>query len=96
MALTKTYRIAGTETVATEFGVVSSKDVTVNLYNAYIKVESVFGDKTNVTATVSTKIGENVKTKFYQFKPNLDGGNFIKQSYEHLKTLSEFADAVDC
>jgi len=96
MALTKTYRVAGTETVSTEFGVVSSKDVTVNLSNAYIKVESVSGDKNNVTATVTTKIGSNIKTKFYQFKPNLDGSNFIKQAYEHLKTLPEFADAVDC
>lgn len=96
MALTKTYRVAGKETVSTEFGVFSSQDVTVNLHNAYIKVESVSGGKDNVTATVSTKIGENVKTKFYHYKPNLDGSNFIKQAYEHLKTLPEFADAVDC
>ena len=26
----------------------------------------------------------------------LDGPNPIKQAYEHLKTLPEFADAVDC
>lgn len=96
MALTKNYRVAGTETVSTEFGVVSSKDITINLSNAYIKVGSVSGDKNNVTATVLTKIGSNIKTKFYQFKPNLDGSNFIKQSYEHLKTLPEFVDAVDC
>ena len=27
---------------------------------------------------------------------NLDGPNPIKQAYEYLKTLPEFADAVDC
>jgi hypothetical protein len=27
---------------------------------------------------------------------NIDGANPIKQSYEFLKTLPEFADAVDC
>ena len=95
MALTKTFRVAGKETVSTEFGVFSSQSVTVNLHNAYIKVESVSGDKETVTATVTTKIGEGVKTKFYHYKPNLDGSNFIKQAYEHLKTLPEFADAVD-
>ena len=26
----------------------------------------------------------------------IDGDNPIKQAYEHLKTLPEFADAVDC
>jgi len=97
MALTKTYRVAGTETTTTtEFGVVSTKAVVVNLQNAYIKVETVNGSKELVTATVVTKIGETAKTKFYYYKPNLDGSNFIKQSYEHLKTLPEFADASDC
>jgi hypothetical protein len=27
---------------------------------------------------------------------SLDGGNPIKQAYEHLKTLPEFAGATDC
>lgn len=96
MALTKTYRVAGTETVKTEFGVISTKEVTVNLQNAYIKVNTVTGDKENVTATVSTKIGEIVKTKFYRFVPDMNGSNYIKQAYEYLKTLPEFADASDC
>jgi isoleucyl-tRNA synthetase len=96
MALTKTYRVAGTETTTTEFGVVSTKAVVVNLQNAYIKVDTVTGDKENVTATVFTKIGEIVKTKFYRFVPDMNGSNFIKQSYEHLKTLPEFSDASDC
>jgi hypothetical protein len=34
--------------------------------------------------------------KQFVFAPNLDGPNFIKQAYEHLKTLPEFDGAVDC
>jgi hypothetical protein len=33
---------------------------------------------------------------YYKFAPNLDGANFIKQAYEHLKTLPEFSGATDC
>lgn len=96
MALTKTYRVAGTETTITEFGVVSTKAVVVNLQNAYIKIENVNGSKELVTATVTTRIGENTKTKFYNFAPDMNGSNYIKQAYEYLKTLPEFADASDC
>lgn len=96
MALTKTYRVAGTETTTTEFGVVSTKPVVVNLQNAYIKVDTVSGSKEQVTATVSTKIGELVKTKFYTFVPDMNGSNYIKQAYEYLKTLPEFQDVSDC
>lgn len=32
----------------------------------------------------------------YGFEYRLDAGNPIAQAYEHLKTLPEFADAVDC
>ena len=35
-------------------------------------------------------------TKVFNFIPVLDGQNFIAQSYEYLKALPEFADAVDC
>jgi hypothetical protein len=28
--------------------------------------------------------------------PSLDGDNSIRQAYLHLKTLPEFANAVDC
>jgi len=96
MALTKTYRVAGTETVKTEFGVISTKEVTVNLQNAYVKVENVNGSKELITATVTTRIGENTKTKFYSFAPDMNGSNYIKQAYEYLKTLPEFADTSDC
>jgi hypothetical protein len=62
----------------------------------YIKVESVSGTKDKVNCTVSYT-GEKVKfQKSYEFQPNLDGENFIKQAYMNLKTLPEFAGAIDC
>lgn len=35
-------------------------------------------------------------TRLISFEPSMDGSNFIQQAYTHLKTLPEFADAVDC
>ncbi len=32
----------------------------------------------------------------HYFAPELDRENFIKQAYEHLKTLPEFEGAEDC
>ena len=62
----------------------------------YIKVEAVSGTKANVNCTVSFT-GEKIKfQKAYTFEPDLGGANFIKQAYEHLKTLPEFSDVVDC
>lgn len=72
---------------------------TVAFDNAYIKVGHISGTKDSVLATVNmmdAKDGQIVKQNGYQFQPSLDGGNFIKQAYEHLKTLEEFAGAVDC
>jgi hypothetical protein len=70
----------------------------VDFDGAYIKVAHISGTKDDVLATVdmlTAKDGQIVKQGKYQFKPSLDGSNFIKQSYEHLKTLEEFSGAVD-
>jgi hypothetical protein len=67
--------------------------------NAYIKVDQQEGTKEKVrfaVNAVTTKDGELIERKVYEFVPNLDGGNFIAQAYEHLKTLPEFAGATDC
>jgi hypothetical protein len=69
------------------------------LQNAYIKVDRVSGNKTQVElkyVVYSKKDGEIVEEKFAYFSPNMDGENFVKQAYEHLKTLPEFAGATDC
>lgn len=62
----------------------------------YVKVISILGDKQSIDFTVSFLAGDKkLDEQRYSFTPNLDGPNFIKQAYEHLKTLPEFAGAAD-
>ena len=67
--------------------------------NAYIKISTLFGNKTELLISVETyteKGGELLSNIQYSMGVNLEGKNFISQGYEYLKTLPEFADAVDC
>lgn len=87
MALTKQI------TLVSNFGDIVSFD------EAYIKVESLSGNKEQMRVSVSTYKKQNeqiIGSKNYSFTPNLTGKNFIAQAYSHLKTLDEFADANDC
>jgi hypothetical protein len=71
----------------------------VTFKDAYIKIETLIGDKTQmrVDVAVHKKQGEQVvDRKNYFFTPDLDGKNFIAQAYDHLKTLEEFSSATDC
>lgn len=62
----------------------------------YIKVEAVTGTKEKANCSVSFT-GQKIKMqKMYEFSHDLDGPNYIKQAYEHLKTLEEFAGCEDC
>lgn len=69
-------------------------------FNAYIKVSSVAGGKENMAAEVhylkDNASGDLIKVENYNFEPDIDGDNFIKQAYHYLKTLPEFSDATDC
>jgi len=87
MALTKTI------TLQNNFGENSE------FKEAYIRVDSIEATKYSVKATIGyyKKGGQDFLTNYLvSFEPNLDGDNFIKQTYEYLKTLPEFADATDC
>jgi hypothetical protein len=69
------------------------------LENVYIKVTRIEGSKLELTAEVSLlpkEGGEPYKVQRVTFVPDLNGSNFIAQAYLHLKSLPEFADAVDC
>jgi hypothetical protein len=77
--------------------------VEVELLDCYIRVVSLHGSKTNMTASVDVfKTPEGkFATKFlanekHEFAPRLDGPNFIVQAYNHLKTLPQYQGAVDC
>jgi hypothetical protein len=72
---------------------------TTELKDCYIKVSTISGDKNRLRFVISIMSGPDGSTYEQQekiFTPNMDGGNFIKQAYEHLKTLPEFEGAVDC
>jgi ribosome-associated translation inhibitor RaiA len=82
--------------VKTSFGVIKKEDSVVSVSNAYIKVDSISGNKNRIDFTVSFSENDAVLTaKSYDFKPDLDGDNFIKQAYLYLKTLPEFESATD-
>lgn len=73
-------------------------EVLVELKNCYIKVEKIEANKASAFASVSINnedASKNFVTKHYSFDVTLNGENFIKQAYEHLKTLPEFAGAAD-
>ena len=70
---------------------------TVNVPNVYFKVGNIIGNKDTVRFDVNGTVDDNiVETKSYQFKPSMDGTNFVAQCYEHMKTLQEYEYGKDC
>jgi len=73
------------------------QDVSIN--NCYIKVAVVTATKSTCTALVwfmSSQSGDQLEERPYFFQYDITGENPIKQAYEYLKTLPEFANATDC
>jgi hypothetical protein len=69
--------------------------------NAYFRVENVSGNKTRMFADIKVykdlnSIAKPIKQLSEKFTPDLTGKNLIAQAYNHLKTLPEFAGAIDC
>jgi hypothetical protein len=95
MALKKKIRIEGKQFFHTDFGQIPMEKNSIDV-NAYCKVETVSCNKTHASSTVSFSDGKVIFNKTYDFELVLEGDNFIKQAYVHLKKLSEFADAEDC
>ena len=72
-------------------------DVVFN--NSYIKISALYGDKNSLRIEVNVHKTENgaiLDRQQYYFSPTLEGKNFIAQAYDYLKTLPEFAGAMDC
>jgi hypothetical protein len=74
---------------------------------AYIRVEDYSGNKDHTTVYVNTYSSQEsceegkapVKpTVIYSFPHVTDDGapNIVKQGYEYIKTLPEYAGAIDC
>jgi hypothetical protein len=68
--------------------------------DCYVKVASIAGDKENmiinICFTKESSSGDLVASERYAFTPDMNGENFIRQAYLHLKTFPEFAGAEDC
>lgn len=68
-------------------------------HDAYVRVDGVDADKHQAMMRVSIRAsqhGRALESRTYWFTPDMNGPNFIRQAYLHLKTLPEFAGATDC
>lgn len=77
----------------------------LEVYNAYYRLNSLSGDKDNIEFVMHGYASKSLRNEgagrideeYYSFTPDTseDATNFIKQAYEYLKTLPEYADAID-
>lgn len=80
------------------------KQETGKVENAYFVISEIKGNKENIKFAVSVfknsqkNYDDFLGVEEYTFKPSVADGstNFIQQSYEYLKTLPEYAGAVNC
>lgn len=66
---------------------------------AYCRVESLSVTKQNINFSLRKYVREDLPAfdgQSYFCDYVLDGENPYKQAYNYLKTLPEFADAIDC
>jgi hypothetical protein len=96
MALRSNVTIEASVQKKSEFGILETRVESVTLTDCYIKVDTVKGTKESADALVLFTTPEVEGSRLYSFTPDMDGDNFIKQAYLHLKTLPEFASATDC
>jgi hypothetical protein len=97
MALRKVMTIDGKLILQSSFGIFDKGTQQIP-FLAYVKVANVSGNKSQISATVNFKGDEYEYSREYKIPVSVSNGaeNFIKQAYDHLKTLEEFAGAVDC
>jgi hypothetical protein len=97
MALSKIIETSGKVTIQTDIGLIENGIQNIS-FLAYIKVMSIEGNKNSLFANVNFKGDTQQFNKSYQIPVSVESGsaNFIAQAYAHLKTLPDFAGAVDC
>ena len=96
MALSLTLNESAVVQAATTVGIISIGEQQVSLVDLYVKIDSITGNKENLSFVVSFNKSNKLAERTFSFQPDIEGLNFIKQAYLYLKTLPEFADAVDC
>jgi hypothetical protein len=97
MALRKIIDFEGKAVIQTPIGDIENGTQRVS-FSAYIKVISINGNKSQLSASLHF-VGDVAQfTKQYQVPVSVEVGspNFIEQVYKYLKTLPEFAGAEDC
>jgi hypothetical protein len=85
--------MAFSRTVSTAWG--------ITVVDSYCRVEGVTLASKNTLQFWVRSYAASSDVPFFSEKAvfcsyDIDGPNPIKQAYEHLKTLPEFADAIDC
>lgn len=80
-------------------------DSGITVEDAYHRIGELMGNKENLMFHLDSYVSRDsfkegkqlIRQQAYYFSPSIDEGseNFIKQGYEHLKTLPEFESAVD-
>ena len=76
---------------------INFKGITVG--DAYLKIQAFSGSKELLKFELSThsQAGEQALTvSNFEMPYSIEGANPIKQAYDYLKSLPEFAGAVDC
>lgn len=69
--------------------------------DAFCRIDTISGSKDNIEINLGIYKDEAtdvlIERNKYHFVPDIGGGSidFIKQGYQHLKTLEEFKDAID-
>ena len=97
MALKQIKTYEGQNVLSTKVGSIAKGDGEESL-SMYIKIKAIEGSKTSMIAIVEFS---NEKLKYlsrYECPVSIEDNapNNIKQAYQHLKTLPEFTDAIDC
>ena len=97
MALRKLINIEGEAFVTTPNGQINL-GVQKTAFTAYCKIVSISGNKESGSATIRCAADNYEMNQQFPVKFSVEENapNFIKQAYEEIKKLPDWADAVDC
>lgn len=97
MALQHLIQTQGISYLDTPFGKINRGNEAIS-FIAHISITSISGTKNEILVNVNIESASNQFTKEYKIPVTVEQNseNFIKQAYNYLKTLPEFAGSIDC